>query len=335
MRRRRARVCSAAAASYTSSRPSRGRAIRSSSGSRTEASTTRWCRTRIGSTGSSPSSTADGSSGREQDDERPLPARSTAPRRPARSSRPRRSRAAARRTRPRAGCVASRAPARRSRARTRRSPATTSTRSPARAASAVSSSAASIAESRRGTSADPAGRGARGVEHQDDAPVALGLPGAHHDGAVAGAWPASRWSGRRRRGRTRAASRTRCPGRAPGRRTGRRARGAGRAALGRCLRDSNGGSDRTAAGHVAGASAAPRARAVPRVRSVTPDGAQVAAPASGAARWSRSARSPGGEPEPVPVAGRAGRRLPGVADQHRVPARRRRCRRPAALTRTS
>ena len=63
VRRRRTSTCSAAAASYTSSSVPRVAASRSSAGSRTEARTTRWWRVSAGSTGSSPSSIAEGSSG--------------------------------------------------------------------------------------------------------------------------------------------------------------------------------------------------------------------------------------------------------------------------------
>ena len=92
--------------------------------------------------------------------------------------------------------------------------------------------------------ADPAGGGAAGVEDEQDVPVALGPPGAHHD--VAGAErraPVDRADVVARR-RTRAASRTRCPGRAPGRRCARRGRAAGPAcSAGAC--EVNGGSTRT------------------------------------------------------------------------------------------
>ena len=89
-------------------------------------------------------------------------------------------------------------------ARVTRSWARKSTRSPARAASAASSSAASIDQSSRGqpagsaiaasrrcdgVDADPAGRGAAGVEHDQHPPVALGPPGAHHHVGAAGGGP--------------------------------------------------------------------------------------------------------------------------------------------------
>ena len=74
---------------------------------------------------------------------------------------------------------------------------------------------------------DPAGRRPRGVEHQQHPAVALGLPGAHHDVAAAGGGPPVDAAHVVAARRSRAASRTRCPGRAPAPRPGRRARAAG------------------------------------------------------------------------------------------------------------
>ena len=115
-----------------------------------------------------------------------------------------------------------------------------------------------------------------------------------------GRWPASRSSGRRRRGRTRAASRTRCPGRAPAPPTGRRGRAAGPAATGRCLRDSNGGSDRTVPGtsSVRWREARPSG---PRARTVTPC-ARRSPRRTGCSGVRSSTRSPG--------VSRIGNRLP-------------------------
>ena len=67
------------------------------------------------------------------------------------------------------------------RARTTRSPASTSHPVAGGPASAVRSSAASIVASRRGTSPIRPATGARGVEHDDDPAVLLGLPGAHDE----------------------------------------------------------------------------------------------------------------------------------------------------------
>ena len=123
---------------------------------------------------------------------------------------------------------------------------------------------------------DPAGRGAPGVQDEHHPAVALGLPGAHHHVVGCARWPASRCCGRRRRGRTPAASRTPCPARAPAPRTDRRARAAGRAGWAGA-RDGNAGSTRT----VPGASSAPCRPARPsgpRRAHRDPVGLQVAAP---------------------------------------------------------
>ena len=273
MARRRARVCSAAAAAYTSSSPARGRGQPLQLGVADRRQDDPVVRGPArAARAAAPPRPPTARAGVSRHDQRALPAERLDG---ARQGGPVRLGDLGWRS-----AIASSQPARRrrgrrparSRVRTRRSPATTSTRSPARAASAASSSAASIAESSRGTSstrpADDAGR----VEHQHDPSVALGLPGADHDVAVAGARRASRSSGRRRRGRTRAASRTRCPGRAPAPPTVRPGRAAGPAGDGRCLRDSNGGSDRdrapaTAQGALPGGEAERAAAAAPSRRT--------------------------------------------------------------------
>ena len=140
--------------------------------------------------------------------------------------------------------------------------------------------------------------------------------GPRHCGC--GRWPASRSSGRRRRGRTRAASRTRCPGRAPGSRPGRRARGAGPAGwAGAC-------GTRTAAAsgpcrRRRGSAAGRHRPSGPRSRTVTPTARRSPRRRgrSGGPQQHPVAR---GEGDPVPVAGGAGGRLPGVADDAADPA---------------
>ena len=300
----------------------RAAASRSSAGSRTEASTTRWCRVSVGSTGSSPSSTADGSSG--------VSSTTSA------------------RCRPSAGDRAGQGgpvglgdhrlevghrvlEVRGDVAGTGRAQPGADPPVAGHEVDPVAGAGGERGEQQRGVHrgvepghvVDPAGRGARGVEHQHHPAVALGLPGAHHDVAVAGAWPASRSSGRRRRGRTRAASRTRCPGRAPGPPT-RPSRSRSRASrLGRCLRDSNGGSERTVPGDVEGALPRGQARAArERGRSRRRRAGRRGVGAAAAVR--SSTRSPGASREPVPVV--AWRRR--SAARRRAPAPRTR-RRPA------
>ena len=127
------------------------RAARPARGPAPTRRTTRWCLSRAGSTGSRLSITEAGSRGvRSTTSARWRPRWLTAPARSAQL--------ASAMTGSRSAIVScsvaamSRAPAARTRARTCRSPARKSIRSPARAASAASSRAASIAESSRGTS---------------------------------------------------------------------------------------------------------------------------------------------------------------------------------------
>ena len=141
----------------------------------------------------------------------------------------------------------SRAPADRSRARTRRSPATKSIRSPARAASAASSRAASIAESRRGTSST---RPAEVREVSSTSTTRRSRSGCQVRTTTLRVRAVARQSIERTSSpRTYSRSESNsvpCPRtRTAARPSSSRSRASRE---GRCLRDSNGGSDRTAPG---------------------------------------------------------------------------------------
>ena len=258
-----------------------------------------------GSTGSSPSSIADGSSGVSRHDQRALPPEGcTAPASADQSAsaitgsaRP--SRPGGARRRPGApGAGAGRGP--------RRSPATTSTRSPARAASAVSSSAGVHRRVEARHVVDPARRGARRcrARGRPDGRARAARCGRRPSGCVRS--PASRslrTSSPRTYSRSESNSvpwpRTRTAAR-PSSSRSRASR------LGRCLRDSNGGSTRTAPAP-SRVAAGRRDRAGPGCARVTPSGPQVAAPRRAQRRWPAAARSPGCEPRAGAGSGRARR----------------------------
>ena len=181
-------ACSAAAASYTSSMVPRVAASCSSAGSRTEASTTRWWRVSAGSTGSSPSSTADGSSGVSSTTSarwRPKLGDRAGQRGPVGLGDHRLE--VGHRVLQVGGDVAGAG-----RAQPGAHPPVAG-----HEVDPVAGPRGQRGEQQRGVHRrvqprhvlDPAGRGARGVEHQHHAAVPLGLPGADDDVAVAGAGP--------------------------------------------------------------------------------------------------------------------------------------------------
>ena len=213
--------------------------------------------------------------------------------------------------------VTSRARADRTRERIRRSPATKSIRSPAREARAVRSRAASMAESRRGTSSTrPAEvrevsrtittrRSRSGCQVRTTTLVVRALARQSID----------RTSSPRTYSRSESNS-------VPGPRTRIAARPSSSRSLasrlGRCLRESNGGSDRTTPGtsSVRWRAASPSG---PRARTVTPSAGRSPAAPRAQGRGEDGAVA-AGEVDPVPVAGRAGRRLPRVAHERADPA---------------
>ena len=200
-------------------------------------------------------------------------------------------------------------------ARTSRSATSRSTRSPAREASAASSRAASMAWSSLGWSPTRPAEVRPGVEHDQHVAVPLGPPGPHHHRAWTGRCPASRWSGRRRRGRTPAGCRTRCPARAAGWSPGRPAPAAGPAGwAGACGR-------RTAAAR--GPSTAPRARPAARRRRSGPSARIDHRPGPPVAPPGRAQ----GQVEPAPLPGRDPHLLHPAAGARPTASRRRgRCR---------
>ena len=145
---------------------------------------------------------------------------------------------------------------------------------------------------------DPPGRRARGVEHQHHPPVPLGLPGADHDVAVAGAGPpvdrayvvAADVLAQRVELRALAAH--------PHRRPPVQVAQPGEPADGRCLRESNGGSDPHRARRRRSGALPGRQPERPDSPHGHADGAQVAAPGRAAA----------GSPAARGRRGRAGRR---------------------------
>ena len=177
-----------------------------------------------------------------------------------------------------------------------------------------------MATSRRVPSPMRAARGAPGVQDQQHAPVALRPPGTDHHVVGTRRRPPVDGAHVVADRRTRAASRTRCPG--PRTRTAvRPSSSRSRASReGRCWREANGGSVRTCQGTACEACrpASPSGPERAHGDALRPDGRRAG---WAAATLRRRTVPPGGDVQPVARHRDPGRRHPGVAQDAADPAR--------------